>query len=431
MEHWLAQLAKFPLTSIAALALYATLIAAVSPQWRSVINRYLGTAPNYHPHTLLGFDAIRGGAALLIVLGHCVYFALPAFAELPPVVVRLAGQATKAVPIFGVLSGFLIYRAVLAIKTIDDIRSYCTRRFFRIYPAYAAGVILALVLGQYASPSMSPDTSASARFFADLFVMRVLWWPGFGNPVAWSLYHEVLFYALLPLIVLTIGRQRVAPFAIAGLAMMLLADYPGRDYGLYKYFIFGILASIYSDPLRPYAAVACIIGLILIGLEFFGIDILFILGLTPAKVRWGGGFGLGLGPALVLGALPHLGTVGRAFNILPFRILGIISYSLYVIHPFVLNLIFPESGILIEPRDYSKFSGASAGGVAWMFFILIPSIIFWAMMCYLMIERPFIRFGAALLKSKAHRTNPQIVGTTPEIPARAEARAALTPSLTP
>lgn len=346
---------------------------------------------------LRGFDSIRGGAALLVVLGHCIYFAYPAFTGLPWVFVVIANQASKAVPIFCTLSGFLIYRAVLEIQTLDDIRSYCVRRFFRVYPVYAFGVIVALFLNQYTISNMSPDTSASARFFADMFMMRVLWWPGFGNPVAWSLYHEVLFYALLPLIVLTIGQRRMAVFAAFAILAMLLADYPSRDYGLYKYFLFGIIASTNSERLKPYALLAFFTGVSLMLVEFAGVDVIFKLGFTPAKSIYGGGFGLGLGTALVLTTMPHLSLVGKVLDVFPLRMLGAVSYSLYVIHPFVLNLTFPQTGILIAPRDYSRFVSQGTIGPLGFALVLIPSILFWAAICFVGVERPGIRFGATIV----------------------------------
>jgi peptidoglycan/LPS O-acetylase OafA/YrhL len=381
---------------------YLIVLSLALPATRPHLQNMLGYPVKPTQKYLQGFDSIRGGAALLVVLGHCIYFAYPAFTGLPSTFVLIANQASKAVPIFCALSGFLIYRAVLEIHTLDDIRAYCVRRFFRVYPVYAFGVIIALFLNQYVVSSMSPDTSASARFFADMFMMRVLWWPGFANPVAWSLYHEVLFYALLPLIVLTIGHRRMAGFATFTILAMLLADYPSRDYGLYKYFLFGILASTNSERLKSHAVLAFFVGVGLILVEFGGIDVIFKLGLTPAKSIYGGGFGLGLGTALVLATMPNLSLVGKALDVFPLRMLGAISYSLYVIHPFILNLTFPQTGILISPRDYSRFVSPGTIGPLEFALVLIPSILFWSTVCFVAVERPSIKFGATIVGRYLH-----------------------------
>jgi peptidoglycan/LPS O-acetylase OafA/YrhL len=373
--------------------------AFLLPQLRIRLASLFGHPIPPHQNYVRGFDAVRGGAALLVVIGHCVYFAQPAFPELPRLVVLVAGRGSLAVPIFCVLSGFLISRAVFQIKTVTDVKAYCTRRFFRIYPVYAVAVLLALLLGQYSTSSMSPDTSTSARFFADLFMMRVLWWPGFANPVAWSLYHEVLFYALLPLTVLTVGNRRVGQVALFILTAMLLADYPSRDYGLYKYFVFGVLSSFYNGRFRAYAALTLGVGIALIVVEFIGFDLAFSLGATPAKMRVGGGFGLGLGVAMLLAALPHVRIVGKILDFLPLRLLGNISYSLYVIHPLVLRLVFPQIGNLSEVRNYKMFSPTVELDTWWLFLILIPAILFWAAIFFLVVERPFMKLGAALLKN--------------------------------
>jgi len=401
-------------TALSATGFYLILLSFALPATRGYSQKLFSQPGQATQRHLMGFDAIRGGAALLVVLGHCIYFAYPAFTDLPKGLVLIANQASKAVPIFCVLSGFLIYRAVLAIKTLPDVRSYCIRRFFRVYPAYALGVVVAAILHQYDVSNLSPDTSASARFFADLFMTRVLWWPGFANPVAWSLYHEILFYALLPLIVLTIGQHRMALFSILCVAGLLLADYPSRDFGLYKYFAFGILASIYSERLKPYALFALLAGGALVAVEFAGLDVVFKLGLTPAKAPYGGGFGLGLGTALALAGLPHLSLLGKALDVFPLRMLGAISYSLFIIHPFVLNVVFPETGSLVGPRDYSRFALHGTIGPAKLFLVLIPTILFWSALCFVIVERPGIRLGVSLLS----RNRPKVPDAIAAEPAK-------------
>jgi peptidoglycan/LPS O-acetylase OafA/YrhL len=387
-----------------AVGFYSILLLFAFPATRPQVGRLFGHSAKPTSKYLPGFDSIRGAAALLVVLGHCIYFAYPAFIGLPSTFVLIANQASKAVLIFCTLSGFLIYRAVAGISELKDLRSYCVRRFFRVYPVYAIGVIVALFLNQYAGPDMSPATSESARFFADLFVLRVLWWPGFANPVSWSLYHEILFYALLPLIVLTVGQRRMAAFAAVAILGMLLADYPSRDYGLYKYFLFGILASCYSERLKPYATAVFLIGAILVIAEFASIDLIFRLGLTPAKGLTGGSFGLGLGMALVLATLPHLSSVGKTLDVFPLKMLGMVSYSLYVIHPFVLRLTFPQMGNLVTARDYSQFPALATIGPAGFAFVVIPSILFWSAVCFVAVERPGLQFGNYLVARRRRQS---------------------------
>jgi len=132
-------------------------------------------------------------------LGHCWWSSYPVFSPTQYVHAgQFIGYASKGVPIFAVLSGFLIYRSTLSIATLRDLRDYAIRRFFRIYPVYIVSVIICLLLGQYV---VNASYTASGYFTSDLFMFTVFSWPGgYANSPAWSLMLKLhfMFFSLSP-----------------------------------------------------------------------------------------------------------------------------------------------------------------------------------------------------------------------------------------
>jgi len=406
----------YPIATISSLAFYAVMVALAVPSSRGVIGPWLVHPVAPHQQYLQAFDTFRGFAAILVAIGHCWWASYPVFARTQFEIGFLAYDS-KAVPIFAVLSGFLIYRSVLTIKSLDDLRSYVVRRFFRIYPVYLLSVVLCLICGQYVAGEYF---SRSGFFVSDLFMFYVINWPaGFANPVAWSLYVEVAFYAFLPLAVLALGRRRVVPFAIIGILAMIVAEYPSRVFGLWKFFLMGILASEFAwaevldyEPLPRIKLGVCsfVIGLALLIYDFGGPERDWVAHLGISTHRGDNEtLALGLGCFLVLAALPHVPTLSKALDVLPLRLLGLISYSLYVTHFFYILANFPELGLFTHagtPPMYAHFQTLPL--MAWWYLPLIffPGCLTWALISFLLVERPGIQLGRRLLGRRSERTVP-------------------------
>ena len=213
---------QYPIATASAAAFYALLLALALPSARRVIVPLLEFPPDPgRQQYLLAFDTFRGFAAAFVALSHCWWATYPVFDHARSWLPFLPFGA-KGVPMFAVLSGFLIYRSVLLIGSLADLRIYIVRRFFRIYPVYLLSVVLCVIAGQY----IAKETHTGIGYMiADLFMFRLVSWPPYGNPAAWSLYIEVMFYAFLPLAVLILGRQRMVAAAAIGLIVMVVADY--------------------------------------------------------------------------------------------------------------------------------------------------------------------------------------------------------------
>ncbi len=151
------------------------------------------------------FDSLRAVAALCILLVHAAIFSGVSGSWYFPLVVHL----DIGVPFFFLLSGFLLYRPMLAARIHQSastpIRTYAKRRFLRIAPAYwLALTVLSLVTGlngvftgnwwvyygllqNYPVYSPSPDCLDP--------IIRAT---SCGITPTWSLAIEVLFYISLP-----------------------------------------------------------------------------------------------------------------------------------------------------------------------------------------------------------------------------------------
>jgi peptidoglycan/LPS O-acetylase OafA/YrhL len=344
-----------------------------------------------------------------------LYFTWPVFSETQysaPVWGYLLGQA-KAVPRFTVLSGFLIYRAVLAIGSLEGLRIYIIRRIFRIYPVYVLGIALSLGFGLYADGT---NFSRLSHALSDLFMFPIIGWTHFNNPealvrfnaeniatnlVIWSLFVEVTFYAVLPLFVVLVGRRRIVAASLIALAIVLLAESTSRSFGLWKYFLIGILASELAPRLRWASAPAFALGMGLLVLDFMGpeYDWGTRFGLANGRTTPAGEtLGLGVASGLILAALPNLGRIGKALDLAPLRLLGAISYSVFIVHPFFILANFPELGVFSNFRNLTEHFKALPAMPAWYLpFVFLPGALWWGLVSFVLVERPGIRFGKWLV----------------------------------
>jgi peptidoglycan/LPS O-acetylase OafA/YrhL len=173
-------------------------------------------------------DSLRAIAALSILVLHAAIIggAVRPGADLSTVVARL----DIGVPIFFVISGFLLYRPFVAARVAERpppaVRAYAWRRFLRIVPGYwVALTVIALVLGL--SDVFTARGIAAYYGFLQLYSSDTA---AGGITQAWTLCVEVTFYIALPLLALAVrrlarGRGGVAAdlWLIGGLSAASLA----------------------------------------------------------------------------------------------------------------------------------------------------------------------------------------------------------------
>jgi peptidoglycan/LPS O-acetylase OafA/YrhL len=193
-------------------------------------------------------DAYRGIGMTMVLLNHAAYATgfmgrqTTAGEVFAPLIARL----DLSVPMFFVMSGFLLYRpfagATLRDRPPMSSRLFYRRRVLRIFPAYVVALVgIGLVFGL-------PIVSVKG-WIGNLFLL-----PAFGFPVeacndagvchvaygitqAWSIGIEATFYLLLPLYAAFVGRLAVrrsgagrVVVLLAGLAVLYLVGTAFRAY---------------------------------------------------------------------------------------------------------------------------------------------------------------------------------------------------------
>src|SRR4051794_21878306 len=156
--------------------------------------------------------ALRGVAAMSVLLYHALFKAYlnahPGSALTP-----YAAHLDVGVSIFFLISGFVLYRPMVAARLAGepplDAESYGRRRIRRILPAYWVALALAGLAG---ASYVGYPAIFSAQGIPAYFGFLQIYSPdtaGGGINVAWTLCVEVSFYAFLPLWALAL--RRVAP----------------------------------------------------------------------------------------------------------------------------------------------------------------------------------------------------------------------------
>jgi peptidoglycan/LPS O-acetylase OafA/YrhL len=160
-------------------------------------------------------DSIRGVAILMVVAFHAFSF-VPA-SPTQETIKQFLQALSLGVPLFFVLSGFLISRIVFSEGDQFDACRFGIRRFARIYPPFIASLFLYVAL---IPKSGIPEMTWTV-------IGNLLTLPNFTtlirpiNPVSWSLFVEIHFYIFFPLLYRLFARMDRARAPLLTLATML------------------------------------------------------------------------------------------------------------------------------------------------------------------------------------------------------------------
>ncbi|HPK11558.1 MAG TPA: acyltransferase [Phycicoccus elongatus] len=171
---------------------------------------------------LVELEGLRAAAAFAVLLTHAGFLSGAVGRDILP---GFLARMDIGVPIFFVLSGFLLYRpharAVLGNLPAPALRTYAVRRAARLVPAW-----LLVLLGTLALVPES-RTASKGAWVANLLQVQSLRneWDLPGLAQLWSLSTEAMFYVALPLLAWVIARRvkgrgaRAHLLALAGVAL--------------------------------------------------------------------------------------------------------------------------------------------------------------------------------------------------------------------
>ncbi len=318
--------------------------------------------PKTHRHEkIFGLDAFRGIAAMLVLLFHfwTIYWNEKPISLFGFDVTTPFAAGHIGVDMFFVISGFLVF---LSLIRSSSIASYIHKRFWRIVPLAVFFTVSIFLINQDFSSlgikNLITHLSFTQSFFFD--TAKGL------NPVMWTLTVEMLFYALLP-ILLWLGRRKLWHFWFFLLALTAanffyrywLIDffahwnamerifYSEQLWGRFDQFVLGIGLGniwIFRDKIRL-TLQKCSSIYILLGLVGFFVSVTLFAELgssfrdsTFLQVFLH--FFVGLSFALfLLGYLFTSRKIQQIFAPKFILFLGLISYSIYLWHfPVILQL---------------------------------------------------------------------------------------------
>lgn len=302
-------------------------------------------------HQFRALDGLRGILALLVALFH-----LPLLGHLYDTSVVRHGEL--AVDFFFVLSGFVITHASMAqLTSWQGGVGFAIRRFGRIWPLHVV-VLGAFVLNEFAKLIATHGTGIQGEFaaFANSNTTSLVSIPSHllliqslgihdkytWNGPSWSISTEFYTYLLFALLVLCVPRRWLAAVVAAiALGSGLLFYFISPEWSVpYRTGIFRCMAGFFTGHLvyrlwqsRPQRALphatlaeaAAIIAILVFptlpGLSQFSV-------FTPICV------------ALAVWVFAYQqGSFSKLLTTRPLQTLGLLSYSIYMVHSFIILVI--------------------------------------------------------------------------------------------
>jgi peptidoglycan/LPS O-acetylase OafA/YrhL len=366
------------------------------------------------PKRLTSLDALRGVAALSVVVWHWQHFfaiggdwqdgwsraSQPFFWLLKPLYV----QGWAAVDLFFVLSGFVffwLYGEAIRTRGAGPLR-FAVLRFSRLYPLHLVLLVAVAVLQLFFFRAHGMffvyQANDAVHFAAHLFMVQS-WWPGaqqsFDGPT-WSVSIEVLLYVIF-FAACRFGLRAGLPalvMALAGVPLLWLDEHIAR--GVIGFFMGGYVFALWQLWRGGAWARATARGLGIASL--FGWAALAALLYHDSAWLAGGEGNVGfllafdfvLCPLTVLALALHEHVRGRSYAGLGF--LGDISYSTYLIHfPLQLCLALIAGRLALTPQFFMQ---------GWVMIAFYAVLIALGAASYYLFERP--------LQSMLRRAGPKI-----------------------
>lgn len=338
---------------------------------------------------LMGLEGGRGIAALMVLLCHCAIHCRKAYGEIPWLRTFTFGHA--GVDFFFVLSGFIMFNTHwrdLGLRT--SIPRYLMRRIFRIYPLYWVVLAATLVVATV-SPRPFPGP--------EHIVVSLLLSPTVGGIIvgdAWTLQHEMLFYAVFTVILFNKHLGLVA-FAAWLTFLTFCTQFPGAWQSgllskLSSYFNFEFFLGIGAAWLvvkRPVPApqllaiIGCAAFLTVGALEDLGIIVNLSI-FTHA----------GYGVSAMLAVIGVVAWERRSGLYVPpiLARLGAASYAIYLVHILVMGIVW--QGLQLTGL-------ASTFNPALVFVILVVVASSAGMLASTYIEKPLATFFQGFISTKS------------------------------
>lgn len=334
-------------------------------------------------------NGLRGVAVLFVILSHLSNAGLDVVPFL-----SFSGIGKVGVWLFFVLSAFLLTLSLLNKSDSELLKTktwkiYFKRRFLRIYPLLTCYLIMGYLLNGFdILPPLNAPSSLNDLASRYLLID--------AKGIEWSVLVEFRFYFILPLIVIfsaVVLKRRLyflsLSFFLALVNLVLYAPKP-TFVDLLPYLSIFLIGSYvaYINWWLVHQGIELEVGLrkLIDLIAIFLFALIFVLTpsiwskvigkpvpldyfhdtLVPFGILWSG---------VLLGDLWGNGVVSRFLSLRVLKYLGMISFSVYLLHLSVINLVL----------KYSTLNATFNAYLAIFMVILLSSL------SYFCIERPFLK----------------------------------------
>ncbi|MDR3456540.1 MAG: acyltransferase [Verrucomicrobiae bacterium] len=352
-------------------------------------------SPASPPETLAALTGLRGFAAFWVVSLHFMgdtNTLLPASAGLN----WLMGAGANAVPLFFILSGFILlhtYRARFEIFSWGEYLRFLGLRLARIYPAYLAA-LAAMGLLVCTAPLVGAPFNHAAyplRWLLPEALMLHNWvvvvvpphFSGWNYP-DWSVSAEWFAYLFIfPLAAWLLKKiSRRGNLLVAALALAVLALEPAvhTEWKLSMVSLLFLAGALLWELRRRQLAAG---KKIFPHLDSAGVALLLAaVSLAAVHGGWPAYAGILVASGLLVFGLAQAGGIfSRLLALRGCVFLGQISYSIYLIHGVVQRL-------LKVTLPSQKFAGAALPVRTGVFLMDIALILLAALLLYFLVEQP-------------------------------------------
>lgn len=350
-----------------------------------------------HKSARLDFlDALRAIAALMVFTQHFAELQWPAFRHFSATWFQM-GQA--GVMLFFLVSGFIV---PASLERAGSLSRFWVTRVCRLYPLYWLSLAIACALASFGLFGSHEPSAASIgpTYLANATMLQTFL--GYPNVIGlyWTLGIEMTFYAMLSVVFAAraFGRTtRLLAYELLvtlGIAVLLCARLglavPGMALnacelssmflGMVVYRCYRGQQSLRSTMLAVAACMAVLTASLATNLNLVanpdgkGLDAFLPMGMAWLAAYILFGIGLAVRRSRMPGALVYLGRI---------------SFSLYLLQPFVLELIpVRSSSLLVQVAAYA---------------VAVAALVGLASVTYRLVEQPGIELGKRLLGSSAKR----------------------------
>ncbi len=328
-------------------------------------------------------DGLRGYLAFFVFLHHCAVWHgyLQRGKWEAPETTLYANFGSSSVALFFMITGFLFYTKLIKSRNgqIDWGRLYLAR-VYRLTPVYFFVIIILGVIVAVETDYRAHDSVLNlCKYYVEWLFFTIQGAPdinGFKNTfiivagVTWTLPHEWRFYGILPLLALTQGVRPQWPLLVMSSAILLLWHPHGA---VLESFIAGLICAILVEKKWLHGLAGSRLGhwITLLGL---------LLGYVvfPESHQEEAILFLALAFFLIASGNTLFGLMGWRAS----RLLGEMTYSMYLLHGIMLFIIF---GFV------NRISGSPALGLLWYWSIvllIIPVLLGASYLSYQYIELP-------------------------------------------